>query len=166
MFELKAISKQAIPGALEKVERYRLLNEPGNAESICRDILAIDPENQATFVALILSLADQFSEGLHLRFEEAKQTATRLTSKYEREYYLGIICERRGRSHHQRGTPGAGHLAYDWLHDAMAAYENAEKLRPEGNDDALLRWNSCARFIMHHPEIQPVEHTSAPLELE
>jgi hypothetical protein len=166
MFELKAISKQAIPRALGKVERYRLLNEPGNAESICRDILEIDPENQAASVALVLTLTDQFSQGLHPRFEEAKQVASRLTSDYEREYYLGIICERRGRSHHRRGTPGAGNLAYDWLHDAMAAYENAEKLRPEGNDDALLRWNSCARFIVHHPEIQPVDDTSAPLQLE
>ena len=26
--------------------------------------------------------------------------------------------------------------------------EKAEELRPPGNDDALLRWNACARIIM------------------
>jgi hypothetical protein len=43
---LKPISKDGIPEAISKAELYRNLNEPGEAESICRDILAADPENQ------------------------------------------------------------------------------------------------------------------------
>lgn len=30
----------------------------------------------------------------------------------------------------------------------MDHYEKAESIRPAGNDDALLRWNACARIIM------------------
>jgi len=50
MAELKRLHKDAIPAALEKAERYRLLNEPGEAESICLDILAVDPDNQRALI--------------------------------------------------------------------------------------------------------------------
>ena len=43
--ELKRISQAALPAALAKAERYRLLNEPEQAESICRDVLAVEPKN-------------------------------------------------------------------------------------------------------------------------
>ena len=46
MFQPKPISKDVIPSALAKAERYRLLNEPGEAESICLDVLQIEPDNQ------------------------------------------------------------------------------------------------------------------------
>ena len=29
----------------------------------------------------------------------------------------------------------------------MSLFERAEALRPGGNEDAVLRWNSCLRFI-------------------
>jgi hypothetical protein len=47
MVELKRLSAEGIPAALEKALRYRLLNEPAEAESICHDVPHIDPENQA-----------------------------------------------------------------------------------------------------------------------
>jgi len=62
MFELKRLSPDAIPAALERVERYRLLNESRCAESIRRDVLAVDPGNTQAGIGLILSLTDQFSE--------------------------------------------------------------------------------------------------------
>ena len=52
MPELKPISKEAIPSALAKAERYRLLNEPRLAESICRDVLRTDAGNQQGLVIL------------------------------------------------------------------------------------------------------------------
>ena len=55
MFELKRLSEEAIPAALEKATRYRLLNEPAEAESICHDVLQIDPENQQALVVLLLA---------------------------------------------------------------------------------------------------------------
>src|SRR5580658_10879717 len=92
MFELKHISPEAIPVALEKAERYRLLNEPWQAESICRDILRIDPEHDLALVMLLLALTDQFGKGVTAA--QAREVLGRLKGGYERAYYSGIICER------------------------------------------------------------------------
>ena len=161
MIELRKLHKEAIPAAIEKVERYRLLNEPDNAESICRDVLDVDPDNQFAVVQFILCLTDRFSEGLSERFHAAWEAASHLTDEYEREYYRGIVCERRAKAHFKRGTPAAGHLAYEWLQKAMEYYDRAEKIRPEGNDASILRWNTCARMIMKHPEIQLLEEADS-----
>jgi len=166
MFEFKPLDNQAIPAALEKIERYRLLNEPVDAESICRDVLAVEQDNQQALMNLVLSLTDQFEERLAGRFEEARDTAAQLQGEYERAYYSGIVCERRAKAHHARATPGSGSVAHNWFLDAMDWYEKAEALRPQGNDDALLRWNTCARIVMAHPEIKPEEQTTPSLELE
>ena len=156
-----------VPAALEKALRYRLLNEPLEAESICRDILEIDPDNQEALAALLLALTDQFTRGLKSRFREARELAERLTSDYEQEYYSGIISERRAKCQYQQGSPGSGHLAYEGIKAAMDHYERAEKIRPLGNDDALLRWNACARLLMSSPDIRPEPApAAAPVELE
>ena len=46
-FELRRISFASIEMALERAMRYRLLNDPEQAESICLDILEVDPETKA-----------------------------------------------------------------------------------------------------------------------
>jgi tetratricopeptide (TPR) repeat protein len=148
MFELKRLSREAIPAALEKAVRYRLLNEPAEAESICHDVLAIDPENQHALVTLLLALTDRFDKGYAVGVMHAREVLPKLRDAYERAYYAGIICERQAKSHLQRGNPGAHSAAYEFLREAMAHYETAEAIRPPGNDDALLRWNACARMIM------------------
>jgi tetratricopeptide (TPR) repeat protein len=148
MFELKRLSEEAIPAALEKALRYRLLNEPGEAESICHDVLQIDPENQQALVLLLLALSDRFGKGYSVGVTQAQQILPRLRSEYERAYYAGIISERRAKAHLRQGYPGAGHNAYEFLREAMSWFEKAERLRPPGNDDALLHWNTCARIIM------------------
>ncbi len=149
---LKPISPDAIPAALEKARHYRLLNEPSQAESICQDVLAIEKENQQALITLILAQTDQFGRGLHP--PEARETVARLQSEYEREYYLGIVEERTARSQLRLGAPGARFDAYDLLRKAMTHYQRAEALRPPGNDDALLRWNTCARYLERHPELE------------
>ena len=63
MFTLKPIDPAAVPAALQQAERYRLLNEPEEAESICLDVLAVEPDNQQALVMLLLSLTDQFVTG-------------------------------------------------------------------------------------------------------
>jgi hypothetical protein len=153
MFELKPISAAAVPEALEKAMRYRLLNEPFQAESICLDILRIEPENQQALAVLLLSRTDQFAEGVNRR--KAQQIIEKLSSLYEREYFAGIICERWAEWLLHQGTPGAGFTAHSFFTDAMQHYERAETMRPEGNDDAILRWNTCARLIMQNPEVRP-----------
>ena len=60
MFQLKPLSPEAVPAAIEKAMRYRLLNEPAEAESICLDVLEIDSTNQRALVILLLSITDQF----------------------------------------------------------------------------------------------------------
>jgi hypothetical protein len=153
MFELKPISREAIPEALAKVERYRLLNEPWQAESICLDVLAIDPENQHAVTMLLLSLTDQFGKGVTRA--RTREVLAKITSEYEHAYYAGIISERWAESLLRQGAPGAGFTAYEALHDAMGHYERAEAIRPHGNDEALLRWNTCARILMRNRELRP-----------
>ncbi|CAN5877882.1 hypothetical protein BH23GEM9_BH23GEM9_08440 [soil metagenome] len=166
MFELKRLSQHGVERALEKVERYRLLNEPWQAESICRDVLAVDPANQRALTALVLAITDQFRTEGNSRAAEATALLEQLTNEYARCYYAGIICERRGTALLGRHELGVGEIAYDWLHRALEWYEKAERLRPAGNDDALLRWNTCVRVIQRHPEVRPVEPDDAPLTLE
>ena len=155
MFELKRLSRDAVPAALEKAERYRLLNEPLEAESICRDILEVDPDNQEALVILLLALTDQFDDSLGDAVEPAREALWRLRDEYSRFYYSGIICERRAKAHLKRGGPRAGHSAYGWFHEAMEHYEKAIELRPPHNDDALLRWNACARVLMGNAKLVP-----------
>jgi hypothetical protein len=148
MFKLKSIHKQGIPRALEKIERYRLLNEPIEAESICRDILDIDSENQQALINLILSLTDQFIKGIDIR--ETMELVLRLKDEFNKEYYKGIILERQGKAALMRNSPGFKHDVYEWFVEAMECYEKAEKYSSPDNDDAILRWNTCARIITRY----------------
>jgi len=155
MFELKPLSREAVPAALEKAYRYRLLNEPLEAESICRDILEVDPDNQEATVTLLLALSDQLEERQNPCFEQAREILSRIQDEYSRTYHHGILCERRAKAHHQRGGHHAGHMAYDWFRQAMDHFEKAAGIRPAGNDDAILRWNTCARILMTTPGLAP-----------
>jgi tetratricopeptide (TPR) repeat protein len=148
MFELKRLSEDAIPAALEKALRYRLLNEPHEAESICQDVLSVDPDNQEALVLLLLALTDTFSEGHAAGARQAREVLSGLEDAYERAYYAGIICERQAKARLLQAHPGSHHDAYEFLSEAMEWFEKAETLRPPNNDDALLRWNTCARMIM------------------
>ena len=155
MFEPKPITAAGIPGAIEKAERYRLLNEPEAAESICLDVLDIEPDNQAALVNLLLARTDLINRGMSLGVADARAVVPRLKDLYDREYYSGIISERRGHAQLLNPSVGASVLAYDWFREAMACYERAMALRPTGHDDAVLRWNTCARVLNAHPEIAP-----------
>lgn len=157
MTQLKKLSPDGVGAALEKAERYRLLNEPWEAESICRDVLEADPENQKARVMLILALTDQLRSEGGPRVPELRAMADALPDKYRRAYYNGIICERYGKARLARGGPGSGSVAYDWLRQAMEWYEKAEAQRPERDDSALLRWNTCARLIDRYGHIAPAE---------
>jgi hypothetical protein len=163
MFELKPLSPDAVPRALAKAERYRLLNEPGEAQSICLDVLAADPANQEATRTMILSLTDQFVTEPSL-VSEAIATVALLHDEYDRKYFAGIIHERRAKAHLAHHTPRGGGRAYEWLRQAMACFEEADALRPASNEDARLRWNACARLIDRGHEIAPfVEEPNEPL---
>ena len=151
-FQLKPISPSGINGALAKVTHYRYLNQAEEAESICRDVIAAAPENQTAQRMLALVLSDQFNGTSSDRYAEAETTASQLTDPYERHYYTGIVHERRAKAQLL-----AGHQPHTLLvlfEEAMRNFGEAEKIRPKGNDDAILRWNRCARIIQGLPTHQ------------
>jgi len=153
--KLKPITREAIPAALEKAHRYRLLNQPVQAESICLDVLAVDEKNPEALTTLFLALTDQFARSLQPAFDRAARILPLFPDPYARIYYEGILCERRGKAHFRSGGPMAGAMAFEWLQRAMALYDRAEALRPVGDDDAVLRWNSCARMLADNDQIKP-----------
>src|SRR6266568_7607055 len=122
MSELKALHKEAIPAAIEKAMRYRLLNEPAEAESICLDVLRADPENQQALVVLVLALTDRFSKGYAVGDAQAQEIAARLRDAYEQAYYTGIISERRAKAYLHQNAGGSGFNAYEKLTEAMRWY--------------------------------------------
>src|SRR5260221_11018898 len=146
MPELNRLHKDAILAGLEKAERYRLLNEPGEAESICLDILAGDPDNQRAIIVLLLAFTDRFEKTDGVSETQTKELLSRVKSEYERAYYSGIIAERRAKTKLRQHTPGCRFQAYDLLREAMDWIEKTEPLSRAGHDDAILRWNTCPRI--------------------
>jgi hypothetical protein len=143
MFELKPLHHEAVPAALEKANRYRLLNEPGAAESIYLDILAIEPDNQEALVNIVLAMSDRFSKDYAVGEGRIQDFLAKIESEYERMYYTGIVYERRAKASLAKG----GINAFELFEQAMEWFERAEAIRLVGNDDAILRWNGCARII-------------------
>ena len=162
-FELKTISAAAVPNAIGKAKQYRVLGQPVEAESICRDILDIQPENQEAIIILVLALTDQFGlSGSSGVSREAQGFAEKLTDPYDRTYYGGIVRERKARALLAKGMAAA--FAYDGFREAMDWYEEAHALQPEGDDDATLRWNSCVRVIRANRLRPRVDDGELPLE--
>ena len=145
--ELKRLSPDAIPRSLERVERYRLLKQPEVAQSICQDILAVDPENQAAITGLVLALTDQFDRHQGPAIQEVLELIPGLKDEYDRVYYSGLIHERQARARLGREYPGAKFDAHELLVQAMEWYDRADKLASTGNEDARLHWNTCVRVI-------------------
>jgi hypothetical protein len=149
-FKLKAISPEGIDAALSKAEVYRLLNEPEEAESICQDVLAAQPGHQVALRLLGLALTDQFTGDIGDRYSDAVSAFQQLTDAYEQFYYAGLLYERRAKAQLKARRPP--HTITVLLEEAMHSYEQAERIRPTGNDDALLRWNRCARLLHSREE--------------
>ncbi len=166
MSTLKPLSHDGIETALAKAERYRLLGEPHEAQSICRDILEIEPDNQKARISLILALTDEIPREAD-SFDKAMELIPSLDSPYDRAYYYGIAWERRAKALYRSDQRVSGGLIHDWIVKAMQFFEEAERQRPAGNDSSILRWNACARFLERHKELAPVaQAASAPEFLE
>ena len=167
MFELKPLSKNAVPAALAKAERYRLLNEPAQAASICEDVLRVDPDNAEARVGLILALSDEVrGPEPGSAMARARALLSGLPTEYDRAYYGGLLAERKALAQLEHGGAGGTFSAYEGLREAMGLFERAETLRPTDNDDAILRWNACARVLMRNPQLRPRDERDMPLALE
>ena len=162
----KPITKDGIPAALQKAERYRVINDPTSAESICLDVLAVSPENQQALITLLLAITDQFGQAPTEGVRRAREVLPRLQDEYKRAYYAGIICERCGKAQLRSGAPKSGEMAYHWLREAMSWYEKAESQRPSGNDEAILRWNTFGRLLARYPHLKPETDEPVALSLE
>ncbi|HYV57209.1 MAG TPA: hypothetical protein VE911_06685 [Candidatus Nitrosopolaris sp.] len=144
-YAIKRIHPAGVDAAVGKADKYRELNQPAEAESICRDVLAIDPDQQLALRILGLALSDQFGPSTGTRFAEAQQVFARLRDPYERAFYGGLAYERQAKAQLTAGIPLASIRAL--FDEALARYAEAERLRPADNDDAILRWNSCVRAL-------------------
>lgn len=163
MDQIRPIPLDAVPRALARAERYRLLNEPREAESICRDVLAVDPGNQQALVALVLAMTDLFAAG-ETAPADVQPFLARLTSPVDREYYAGVIEERWGKVLMLSGE--CRRSALDYLRQAMRHYDAVQRMGNGGGSraaagtadagepgvrwDAVLRWNTCVRMIERH----------------
>ncbi len=153
--ELKHISSGGIPAALQKAERYRIINDPTSAESICLDVLAVEPRNQEALITLLLATTDQFVQAPAEGARRARELLPELNDEYKRLYYAGIIAERCAKAHLRRGAMASGELAYHLFREAMEWYEKAQAQSPAGNDEAILRWNTCVRILARDEHISP-----------
>lgn len=153
MYDLKLLTREAIPAALGKAERYRLLNQPWEAESIYLDILQIEPDNQDALIGGVLAATDQFEDDLGGSTARARELLPRIRDEYERTYYAALICERRAKAVLSAGRANAGGAAHSLIEEALSLYDRAERIRPEGNDDTLLRWNACVRLTRRHQHV-------------
>ncbi len=168
-FEIRPLSADAVPAALAMAEHYRLLNEPEEAESICIDILEVDPEHQQALVNLLLARTDQFEEGSPALLKQAREVLPRLHREFDRAYYGGLICERQAKSLLRRRGSRSGFVAYEWFQYALEQYQLAIESGGSGSPDAgdaTLRWNACVRMIERHPHCAPAPEESAELGLE
>ena len=163
-FSLRPISASAVPKAIKKAEHYRLLNDAEQAESICLDILAVDPGDEQALVVLILAITDQFgrSGGPSVNVALAEYL------KRARRPVPAQLLRGPGRRAQARGPRSASQsgssFAYDGFADRDGVLREGERHPPADDDEAILRWNACVRTIERaHLEPRPAEDR-APLE--
>ena len=108
------------------------------------NVRALDYPPFGHLVNLVLAMTDDFDAGV-TSASEAREYAGRLSDAYQHHYYNGIIAERQARALLGKGPSAV--FGYDRFREAMEWFEKAAEIRPEGNDDAILRWNACVRTI-------------------
>ena len=148
--QLKRLGARDLEAALAKAEQYRALNEPEEAESICRDVLAEEPGSQHALRTLGLALTDRFAVQWRGVFDEAVGVFRKLTSPYERVYYTGVAWERCAKA---QIAEKQAHNAAHSLEHALECFAEAEKIGPKDTPDPVIRWNRCVRMLDAHPEL-------------
>jgi tetratricopeptide (TPR) repeat protein len=159
MYELKRLTAANLEAAIAKAAHYRDLNQPEEAESICRDVLDVDTTHQTAWKILGLAITDRFASGEVGLLEAAIEAFEKLGEEYERVYHIGVAWERAAKAHLERGE---AHSAVTAFEHALELFASAEKMRPE-SPDPVLRWNRCVRLLRSHPQLlaaidDPREH--------
>ena len=166
MYNLKPLSKEAIPKAIDRAKQYRSLLQPWHAESICRDVQAVDPENQQNLIILFLAVTDQFGSEKHSKnIKDAEVIMNQLKDSYQQDYAKGIMYERLASAALNMGGARSGYIAYYHLIDALKWYEKSEKSNIDKNEESILRWNTCVRMIEQF-NLKPAPDDGTPGMLE
>jgi tetratricopeptide (TPR) repeat protein len=157
--ELKRLRRESLAAAVEKAAHYRDLNQPEEAESICRDILDVDAAHPTAWRLLGLALTDRFATGPVGLFEQAIEAFEHLADEYERVYHVGVAWERSAKAHLEHGE---AHSAVTEFETALQLFEKAGAMKPD-SPDPVLRWNRCVRLLTGHPSLRsairaPREH--------
>jgi tetratricopeptide (TPR) repeat protein len=158
-YALKRLLRANIEAAIAKGAHYRSLNQPEEAESICRDVLDVEGSNQAAWKLLGLAITDRFATREVGLLEDAIAAFERLDDDYERVYHVGVAWERAAKAHLERNE---AHSAVTAFEHALSFFERAEGMRPD-SPDPVLRWNRCVRILASHPSLraaidEPREH--------
>jgi len=148
-YALKRLPKESLEAAIARAAHYRDLNQPEEAESICRDILDVDRAHSTAWKLLGLALTDRFPSGRAGLLEEAIEAFDHLPNDYERVYHTGVAWERAAKAHLERNE---AHSAVAGFEHALALFETAERMNPS-SPDPVLRWNRCVRLLSDHPSL-------------
>ena len=162
-WELKQLADKNLGAAIGLAAHYRNLNEPEQAESICRDVLAVAPENVDALRTLGLALTDRFAASWMTLFDEACATFRKLPSHYERTYYLGIAWERYALA---QAAGGRCRNAINAFEDAMEHFEKAQELAAKDDPSPILHYNRCVRAITDSAELTREAEASGELKYE
>jgi tetratricopeptide (TPR) repeat protein len=158
---LKKLGERNLAAAIALAKHYRDLNEPEEAESICRDVLAVAPDSQDAWRTLGLALTDRFPRHWMTLFEEACGAFRNLASEYERVYYEGIAWERYGKA---QVLAGQARDAIHAFEQALERFERAETLAAPDDPAPILHYNRCVRALTTDSDL--VRASLAPREPE
>jgi len=148
-FDLKRLPRTSLEAAIAKAAHYRDLNQPEEAESICRDVLDVDATHQVAHRLLGLALTDRLPAGHAGLLEQAIHAFEHLTDEYDRVYHIGVAWERAAKAHLERNEAHSAAAAFE---HALALFARAEGMRPD-SPDPVLRWNRCVRLLSSHPAL-------------
>ncbi len=154
--ELKKLADKNLDAAIALAKHYRDLNQPEEAESICRDVLDVAPSNIDAWRTLGLALTDRFPTAWMTLFDDACAAFAKLPGEYERVYYVGIAWERYAKAQLEAGR---AHNALHAFEEAMTRYEEASKLAVKDDPAPILHYNRCVRAITTHPELARASET-------
>ncbi|HVH45716.1 MAG TPA: hypothetical protein VM925_25355 [Labilithrix sp.] len=149
-WELKRLDARNLEAAVALAKHYRALNQPEDAESICRDVLEVAPENQDALSTLGLALTDQFPTSWMMLFDDACATFAKLRSEYDRVYYTAIAWERYAKAQLVAGHANNARHAFE---QAIDRFERADWLGSPDDPIAILHYNRCVRALESNTEI-------------
>jgi tetratricopeptide (TPR) repeat protein len=148
--ELKRLADKNLAAAIALAKHYRDLNQPEEAESICRDVLEVAPTDVEALRTLGLALTDQFSSDWMSLFDEACATFEKLPSEYERIYYVAVAWERYAKAQLESGR---AHNAIHAFEEAIERFEAAAEHAKPDDPAPILHYNRCVRALTTNPEL-------------